>query len=121
MPSSNDIRITIRIKQEEYALLSAKAGDRPISTFVRETALMDESVKRRAMRPRPIEDHRSLAKILALLGGSDLVLNFRDAARNLDNGGYHSDDETKELVVETHKRIGEIHDLLMHALGVSKK
>lgn len=121
MPPSDDIRITLRVKPEEHALLLSKAGDRPISTFIRETVLMEASVKRGGSRTRPTEDHRALAQVLALLGSSDLVAEFRSTAAKIDNGSLDSDEETNQLIVETRNRITQIHSLLMRALGVAER
>lgn len=121
MPKTPDHRITIRLKPDEYALLVAKAGNKPLSAYLRTLTLEKAVAQRKAIKPAPVKDHRALSQILALLGQADFVHSFKHAAQDIQNGIEPTDSETKELLQGCKDQLNSIHSLLMHALGVSER
>uniref|UniRef100_UPI003BAB2F23 hypothetical protein n=1 Tax=Stappia sp. TaxID=1870903 RepID=UPI003BAB2F23 len=117
MPKTPDHRTTIRFKPDEYALVTAKAGKKPVSTFLRGLALEKAAQKRKENRPAPLKDQKALAQILALLGQHKLISTFRQAQRDIDNGVKPADDETVILLRECRDLLTSIHALLLRALG----
>ncbi len=121
MPKTPDHRITIRLKPDEYAVLTAKAGKKPLSTFMRDLALEKAVQKRRSHARAPITDHKASAQILGLLGQHDLVQAFKNVENHISDGVEPADDETKLLLRRCHELLSRIHNLLMRALGVTKR
>ncbi|MEP1932175.1 MAG: hypothetical protein ABJO52_20845 [Nisaea sp.] len=121
MPKTPDHRTTIRFKPDEYALVTAKAGRKPVSTYLRELALEKAVQERKAYMPAPAKDHKVLAQILALLGQHKLVKEFKKAERNIHDGLQPADDVTKLLLVEIRDLLSKIHNLLIRALGGSSQ
>ncbi|OUS37243.1 hypothetical protein A9Q94_06480 [Rhodobacterales bacterium 56_14_T64] len=117
----SDHRITIRLKPDEYALLSEKAGRQALGSFIRELAL-DKAVERRnAVKPVPIKDHKALAQILAMLGQHRLVRAFKAADQQVSDGVRAADDETKLLIRDCHALLDRSRKLLIHALGLAER
>ncbi|MEP3247764.1 MAG: hypothetical protein ABJN40_07440 [Sneathiella sp.] len=121
MSKTPDHRITIRLKPEEYALLKAKAGNKPLSVFLRELSLTNAAKRRSVSKPAPINDHKALAQILALLGQHELVEAFKKTDQHIANGSVYSDKETKLLLDECKYFLKRIHQLLIRSLGGSDK
>ncbi|MEM9279992.1 MAG: hypothetical protein AAGA76_15605 [Pseudomonadota bacterium] len=121
MPNPPDHRLTLRFKPDEYAVLKAKAGDKPLSTFVRATVLETATIRRKKAKAAPIIDHKAIAQILALLGQHELVQAFKDSGRDTDSGVKPADDETRLLLKECRDLLAAIHNLLMRALRVAKR
>jgi hypothetical protein len=117
MSKTPDHRTTIRFKPDEYALVTAKAGKKPVSTFLRDLALEKAAQRRKAHSPAPLKDQKALAQILALLGQHKLVNAFKQAQRHIDNGVKPTDDETLMLLRECRDLLASIHALLLRALG----
>lgn len=75
--------VSVRVTHEERADLERRAGEQTVSAYVR-AVLFDQASARRSHRKRPEIDRVALARILALLGQSELSANLRiiaDAAR----------------------------------------
>jgi uncharacterized protein (DUF1778 family) len=107
MPRTSDIRVTIRVSEAEFALLQAKAGDVPLSAFMREAALGKAAKARSKQRRNADTNTKLLAQIVGLLGTHPLVAAFKDSA-----DGGHGD-----KVADCEALLKEVRDLLMQALG----
>ncbi|WP_090072665.1 hypothetical protein [Cohaesibacter marisflavi] len=119
MSKTPDHRITIRLKPDEYALVMAKAGNKPTSAFVRELVLEKAAKQRKGYKAAPVADHKSLAQILALLGQHKLVKAFKQAEKQIDDGLHPADDEAIMLLRECRDLLARIHQLLVRTLGGS--
>lgn len=121
MPQRTDHRLTIRFTREEFAEISAKAGNTPLAAFVRERVLEKVSDRRRSPGHAPVKDHVALAQVLALLGPSPLVGSFREAARGIENGSIAASDDLDAVLRAAATDLSEIKTLLMTALGVAER
>jgi hypothetical protein len=121
MPSkTSDTRLTVRFSQAEYRLLKAKAGSRPLSTFVRELSLQKAEQRRMAPRSAPIKDHVSLAQVLAKLGQANIFAGLNELDEFSDLGLIEFDEDTKIAVKQACSDIGIIKKHIMIALGVKE-
>lgn len=116
-----DHRITIRLKPEEYAVLKAKAGNVPLAQFVREQALGAAAAKRNSPTRTPQDTDRALARILALLGSSPLVTEFRGVAKAVDNGTTPRTDAIEERLAHIDDHLATIKQHLTRALGIAER
>lgn len=119
MPRQTDHRITLRLKPEEYAQITAKAGDTPLSTFIRQTALGGSASKRSKPQRRVMLETALAAQILARLGQHDLVQDFKTATKNVEDGTLDTDDAHLHRIDACHAMLSDIRALLMEALGRS--
>lgn len=121
MPSKiSDTRLTVRFSQAEYRLLKAKAGSRPLSTFVRELSLQKAEQRKMAPRSAPIKDHVSLAQVLAKLGQANIFAGLNELDEFSDLGLIELDEDTKTAVKQACSDIGTIKKHIMSALGVKE-
>lgn len=116
-----DHRITIRFKPEEYAVLKAKAGNVPLAQFVREQALGAAATKRNSPTRAPHGADRAIARILALLGSSPLVTEFRGVAKAVDDATAPRTDAIEERLAQIDDHLAAIRQHLMRALGVAER
>lgn len=114
-------RITIRLTEHEHAEIVAKAGTRPLATFVREQVLKEITGRRRPPTPAPIKDQAALAHVLALLGTSPLVGSFRQAASDLQSGNSAEADALHNVLHSAAADLADIKTLLMRSLGVAER
>ncbi len=121
MPKTPDKRITIRLKPEEYALLTAKAGKKPLSTFFRDLALREAKARRTPNIAAPTKDRQALAQVLALLGKSDLSKSMADLAESAKLGTLPVTEETEAEIQTTCAEIAKIKSALMRALGIQER
>ncbi len=119
MPRQTDHRISLRLKPEEYAQITAKAGDTPLSTFIRHTVLGACATKRAKPQRRVNMDTALAAKILARLGQHDLIQDFKAVAKDVEDGTLDTDDARLHRIDACHAMLSYIRALLMQALGRS--
>ena len=65
--------LSVRLSDDERALLERKAGSRPVGAYVRQKALGEQEEPRRKTRAKPSFDAALLGRLLGLLGKSDQV------------------------------------------------
>lgn len=118
MPRQIDHRITIRFKPEEYALIQAKAGSKPMAPFMRDLLLRAAQEQRASTARRPIQDKQAIAQVLALLGTSDLVSEFRSVSDRIADGTTQRGEETDARLRRIEERLDQIRAMLMRALGM---
>lgn len=117
MPRTSDHRITLRLKPDEYARIVALAGDVPLSAFIREAVLENASGKRAKPQRRVRLDDKQAAAILARLGTHQVVREFRQAARAVDNGVLDADAAQLAKIDVAHTLLRDIRAMLLEALG----
>ncbi len=117
MSSSQSHRITIRFKPDEFALIQKKAGDEPISVFLRDLIFQEASQRRIKTQRRVGIDAKAAAVILARLGQHRLVAEFKTVARQVDHGVLDANDAELTALLECHEMLCEIRCLLMQAIG----
>lgn len=120
MPRKSDHRITLRLKPEEFTRIVALAGDVPLSTFIREAVLDGERGKRAKPQRRVRLDAKQAAAILARLGTHQVVREFRQAARAVENGVLDADAAQLGKIDEAHALLRDIRAMLIGALGRKK-
>ncbi|MEP3297882.1 MAG: hypothetical protein ABJO27_15660 [Pseudoruegeria sp.] len=114
MPRHTDHRITLRLSPEEYARLQEMAGNRPLSSFVRETAL-GAQFKRRKINRLPSEAIKLLARVLAVLMQHPLISSFKQVAHS-EETSLDPQDDIHATIRDCHALLIEIRTLLMDAL-----
>lgn len=109
--------LSVRLNDQEFDLLRQRAGDLPLSTFLKQTALGDDAppVRRRA---RPTPDQRLLALVLAALGQSRLASNLNQLAKAANSGSLPVSAETEAQLCQACRDVWLIRKALLMALSV---
>ena len=108
--------LSIRLSEPERKLLTQRAGDTPLSTYVKRQVFGDAGTSSRA--PRAVSLDRALAaQILSLLGETRVSNNLNQIAKNAHTGSLVFDDRTLADLKEACQSVRQVRDLLMQALG----
>ena len=118
-PGLNAKGLTVRLTEDERARLTARAGRKPLSTYVRETLLDADGREPRRKQRSPIADEEALSRVLAALGQSRLSSNLNQLARAANVGALLPGPETDAALRAAIEDIASIRALLMQALGYS--
>ncbi len=116
-----DPRITLRLTEEEHAKLTHAAAGMTLSAYVRKQ-LFGKGVSLRKVRTRaPVKDHVELARVLGMLGQSNVAKNVRELADAARIGILPVDDTTAAAIHEAVDHIRDMRAALMKGLGVIEK
>jgi hypothetical protein len=109
--------LSVRLNDREYALLRQRAGNLPLSTYVKQAALGTDAPVSRQRNP-PSRDQRILGAILAALGQSRLPGNLNQLAKAVQSGSLPVDATTQRQIAQACEDVGLIRTALLMALGV---
>lgn len=112
-----DIRLSVRLTPEERLALQDRAGDVPISAFVRAQLLG----KARTSRTTPAPDRHALAQILGLLGETSVFRALSALEKAVQIGALPEDEEIRSTLAAARADLAEIKSLLMHALRTQER
>lgn len=107
--------LSIRLSQSERQTIEQRAGDEPLSTYVKAVLLDDRNmVEHRGAMP-PIRT--SLAQVLAALGKSQLAPSPQILAQEAANGSLYVDADVTQRLFDAFNQIAAMHFCLLTALG----
>ncbi|WP_264946609.1 hypothetical protein [Sphingomonas canadensis] len=109
--------ISIRVTTEERAWLEQEAGTLTLSSYVR-SRLLDTPGKRRQHRKQPNLDRVALARILALLGQSNLAPNLSTITEAVRTGTVELGPELASSLRQACADIALMRCDLIRALGI---
>lgn len=109
--------LTIRVSDEQRALLERRAGNRPLSDYIRHKLdIADSSTQVRGYKPKT--DAVLLAKILAALGSSGLAASMRDIAEASRHGALEDSDDLRLSLHAACLTIERMRDDLVRGLNL---
>lgn len=109
--------LSVRLNDQEYEVIRARAGNLPLSTYVKQAALGEAApVARR--RPPASRDLRILAAILAALGQSRIANNLNQLAKAVHSGSLPVNPQTEADLTQACRDVGVIRRALLMVLGV---
>lgn len=108
---------SIRLTDGEKAALQAKAGRVPLGAYARKVLLGNHAETRDAAPPAPRVDAALLARMLAMLGESNLAGNLNTLARHAEAGALIDNEATVTRLRNACDAIVAMRLLLLHALG----
>lgn len=117
-PPKSPPPFSIRLTSEERARLIAEAAGAPLGTYIKAKALGTPLPIRVRRTGLTVQDRQSLAKVLALLGGSRLASNLNQLARLANIGALPVEPEMEADLADAVGIIREIRLLLLIALGM---
>ncbi|MGC1507129.1 plasmid mobilization relaxosome protein MobC [Ketobacter sp.] len=112
---------SMRLNQEERALLESKAGDRPLSAYVRWLLFKDDlpdMPKKRTRGEATSIDHKALAQLLGALGQSRIASNINQLARAANSGSLPVNQEVLNALKEAVEAVHWMRETLIKALGL---
>jgi len=112
--------VTLRLTPDERAQLEQLADGMTLSAYIRFCVFSEGEAKRRR-RPRTfLEDRKSLAQALALLGQSRIANNLNQLAYQANIGALVIDETARDQIDETYRHIAELRSLILKALRTSR-
>ena len=111
-------RLSLRLTGEERLALEETAGGTTLSAYIREQLFGEHSANRKRGSDRPVKDHESLARILAMLGRSDLASSLAVIAKAAQSGAFLWDEDSAATLDACRTELSDIRALLMKALRV---
>lgn len=110
--------VSVRLSAEERALLEEQAGALSLSAHIRER-LFGEEVRQRKSRGRtPVKDHKSLAKVLRLLGETNLARDLESLQWSVEEGQICLSAKSEELLRLACVAVIEMRKDVLRALGL---
>ncbi len=114
--------VSFRFTADELALLRRKAGNQSLSAYVRESLLGEAVTPRKARHQRkqrrPDLDHETLARLLGMLGKSELGRSMIALAMAARSGALPVEPETVEQIEGACANIQEMRTALIVALRI---
>ena len=109
--------LSIRVTDEERAILSRDAAGRSVNGYIREK-LFGPDVVRRRVRKAPSVDQEALGRVLGALGRSRLSSNLNQIAKAANMGALPVTPELKKELREACADIRTMRTALIQALGI---
>lgn len=114
--------ISLRLTHEEREKLERAAGDMTLSRYIRARLFPDEAVAQSRNRPKrklhkPCPDHVLLARVLGLLGSSDMAVNLARLAEAAEIGALPVTDEVQEELTSACTHVQSMRSTLMQAIS----
>ena len=109
--------VSIRFNDEERMLLASYAGNKPLSTYVREHVVRAHQGKRKSPA-RGVTDPVLAAQLLSALGRSEIPALLLRTLEKVENGTLVLSDETELRLREAQEEIDLMRLLLVQSLGL---
>jgi len=110
--------VSVRFSDDERAWLVQQAAGRPLSAVIREAVLTGRGTTRTPRRRAPVKDHEALARLLGLLGRSEIGQKLGGILLAVKLGKLHLDDEVHESLREACSDVAAMRRDLVKALGL---
>lgn len=107
--------ITLRVSGADLAYLRSLAGDMPLGTFIK--SFLPKPGKSKPRGAISVADRPSLARIILLLGQSNIAVHLSELAAAARSGSLAITPDTERTLNEANSTLAEIRRLLLAALG----
>lgn len=112
--------LTLRLTADERAKLEELAAGMTLSAYVRACVFAEETKRRKRRSKDVVEDKKTIAEVLALLGQSRLASNLNQLAHHANLGVLIVGDQEKANIAEVNVHLQAIRGLLVKALGSNR-
>ncbi len=110
---------SLRLSFDERAQLEQAAGNMTLGAYIRERLFTgDEGLE--GSKEVLLDDRQALAKLLGLLGQSQLAKNIHELAKAAESGSLLITPDTERMIRESYAEIMWMRKLLVIALGHEK-
>lgn len=110
--------VSFRVTEEERDRLNADAAGISRSAYIREKLLGPSARPRKTRAKTPVKDYEALARVLSLLGRSNLAKNLNELDWAVQNGVVKIDTTTAQAIKQACVDVAEVRDQLVVALGL---
>jgi hypothetical protein len=111
-------RITLRLSDDELARLQSAAAGMTLSAYVRDRLFGKTASLRKVRNPSPVKDEQALARVLGLLGQSEMATSLRTLAYEAGCGSMLLDDVTYAKIDTACAHVTSMRHHLVAALGL---
>ncbi len=108
---------SLRLSNEEKALLRREAGTMPLGAYIRSKLLGSAASRRRSYRS-PAKDDKVLAQLLGELGKAKLANNLNQLAKAANSGSLPVTPDTEKAILDACREVQWMRDRLVAALGL---
>ncbi|WP_320240913.1 plasmid mobilization protein [Cognatiyoonia sp. IB215182] len=109
--------LTLRLTPEERTRLEELAAGMTLSAYVRACVFAEN-----ASRPKsPVQDKKTVAEALALLGQSRIASNLNQLAYHANIGALMVGEAEKAQIAEANAHLAAIRTLLLEGLGKKRR
>lgn len=109
---------SLRLTFDERAELEKAAAGLPVGEYIRERLFDGSEVPRRTRGRHPVQDHKELAQVLALLGQSRLSSNLNQLAKAANSGTLPVTPDVEASLKRACEDVREMRAHLIKALGL---
>lgn len=109
--------VSIRFSVQERETLIQRAGDLPLSAYIKSLVFAENASVYRRSPKRVSVDRTVIARVLTYLGHSRLAANINQLAKAANSGNLYFDEESRGQLIRACNDVQAIRYLLMHALG----
>lgn len=113
---------SLRFTREERAALERRAAGMSLAAYIRSRLFESKAAAPRQTRGKfPVKDQKALAKLLGMMGQSQLGANLKQLARDARMGTLPLNSETEHALTAACRAVLEMKALLMKALGIQER
>ncbi|MGS4884964.1 plasmid mobilization protein [Roseibium sp. MB-4] len=113
--------VTLRLSNNERALLEEWAKGSSMSAYIRKCLFDDQETKRKKRRrPEPVADQKALAQVLGMLGSSRIANNLNQLAFHANSGTLAVDQDVIDKINEAYGHVCVLRTELLKALGTKR-
>jgi len=113
--------VSIRLTAEERERLVQLSEGSSLSGYIRKSLFGAEAKPRKTRSRVAVADEIALAKVLGLLGKSEIASSLRTLAQHADHGSLMLDNDTMSKIDEAYRHINSMRSSLISALGLIEK
>jgi len=108
--------ISLRMTFEEKARLERDAAGMSLAAYIRWRLFEPSAPPPKSRSKFPVKDHRSLSKLIGLLGQSRIANNLNQLARAANSGSLIMEPQTERDIRDAAQDIADMRRLLLEAL-----
>lgn len=119
-PKKQPSPITLRLTDEERAMLKDLAAGMSVSAYIRKCVFGNDTAPRKARSRVPVKDELALARVLGMLGQSRIANNLNQIAYHANAGSLLIDEQCAKEIHEAYGHIISMRGDLINALGLTE-
>lgn len=119
-PKKHPSPITLRLTDEERAMLMDLAAGISVSAYIRKCVFGNDAAPRKVCARVPIKDELALARVLGMLGASRIANNLNQIAYHANVGSLVIDEQCTKEIHEAYGHIVSMRGDLINALGLTE-
>ena len=110
--------LSLRLTENERIALEKAAGSVSLSAYIRQQVFGEAAQKRKSRHRNPVKDQQALARVLGLLGRTQIANNLNQLAKDSNCGSLVLDEDTNAKIEEAYTHVLSMRNELIRALGL---